>query len=306
MINLDEARKRIYEVTGYMLRGYASTQQALTRSSVVGAENNEIFEMYGDAFLKSTVMQIMHERLGIYRDEDSINFKGDAGYALRGIRNERELHEAVTKLISNETLAKQIDKWDMAKYLIMSQSDERNHVRDQVKTKADLFEAMLGAVAVACNFDSNVLRKAVEKMLPIDEIIQEITSKIMATVEYTVDTSVTVVKELAEKGFFSVPKYEFSGPDMLGYCENGEPCWSCMCTIGDMGFRKVVFASSKKTAKKCVAYMALCKFFEITNPIAQYKPIKDAHIFEKDGKYLIIEGFHKSPKPEDWDNALQL
>ena len=306
MNKLDEARKKIYEVTGYMPRGYASMQQVLTRSSVVGAENNEIFEMYGDAILKANVMQIIHERLGFFRNEDSINFKGDNGYALRGIRDERELHEAVTKLISNETLAKQIDKWDMAKYLIMSQSDERNQVRNQVKTKADLFEAMLGAVAVACNFDAKVLRDVVERMLPIDEIINEITSKVMAPVEYTMDTSVTVLKELAEKGFCSVPKYEYSGPDMLGYCENGEPCWSCMCTVGDRGFREVVFASSKKTAKKCVAYMALCKFFEITNPIAQYKPINYAHIFEKDGKCLIIEGFHKSPKPEDWENALQL
>lgn len=306
MNKLEEARKKIYEVTGYMLRGYASTQQVLTRSSVVGAENNEIFEMYGDAILKANVMQIIHERLGIYRDEDSINYKGDAGYALRGIRNEGELHEAVTKLISNETLAKQIDKWDMAKYLIMSQSDERNHVREQVKTKADLFEAMLGAVAVSSKFNQEVLRRAVEKMLPIDEILNDISSKAMPLVEFTVNTAVTVLKELTEKGFCNEPKYECNGPEFLGYCENGEPCWSCMCTIVDKRFREVVFANSKKTAKKCVAYMALCKFFEITNPLAQYKPIKDAHIFEKNGKYVIVEGFHKSPKPEDWDNALQL
>ena len=306
MNKLEEAKKRIFEVTGYMLKGLATTQQVLTISSVVGAENNEIFEMYGDAILKANVMQIIHERLGGLRSDDSIYFKGDNVYALRGIRNEGELHEAVTKLISNEMLAKQIDKWDMAKYLIMSQSDERNQVRDQVKAKADLFEAMIGAVAVSCDFDQKVLKQVVEKMLPIDEIIKDIASKVMPLVEFTIDTSVTVLKELAEKGFCHEPQYEYSGPEMLDYYENGEPCWSCTCTVGDKGFRKVVFANSKKIAKKCVAYMALCKFFEVTNSIAQYKPVKDAHIFEKDGKYLIVEGLRKAPKPEDWDNALRL
>lgn len=188
----------------------------------------------------------------------------------------------------------------------MSQSDERNQVRDQVKTKADLFEAMIGAVAVACKFDSEVLRNAVERMLPIDEIIKEITSKVMPPIEFTIDTSVTVLKEMAEKGYCSAPEYEYHGPDRYGNYENGEPRWSCMCTIWNKGFRQIVFANSKKTAKKCVAYMALCKFFEVTNPIAQYSTVRDAHIFEKDGKFLIVEGFHKSPKPEDWDNALQL
>lgn len=306
MIRLEEARKKIYEVTGYMLRGYASTQQVFTRSSVVGAENNEIFEMYGDSILKANVMRIIHEKLGFFRNEDSINFKGDNGYALRGIRNEHELHEAVTKLISNETLAKQIDKWDMAKYLIMSQSDERNQVRDQIKTKADLFEAMLGAVAVASDFNSEVLRRAVERMLPIDEIINDITSTVRQPIDFTVDTSITVLKELSEQGFCGKPEYEFTGPEFLNYFANGDPRWGCGCTISNRGFSAVVFSNSKKTAKKCVSYMALCKFFEITNPIAQYKPIGDAFIFEKNGKYLIWHDSNAVPSPEDWEKALQL
>ncbi len=305
MVNLNEARKQIYEVTGYALRGEATVQQVLTRSSVVGQENNEIFEMYGDAFLKSTVMQIIHERLGFIRNDDCINYKGDVGYALRGIRNEGELHNVVNRFVSNDTLAKQIDKWNLARFLIMSRSDELNNVREQTKTKADLFEAIIGAVAVACKFDSKVLRGVVERMLPIDEIISEIANDSMPLVEFTIENSVTVLKELAEKGFCKVPIYEYSGQDSMGYFENGDPIWSCLCTIADKGFREVVFANSKKTAKKCVSYMALCRFFEITNPIAQYKPINYAHIFEKNGKYLIFEGFRKSPKPEDWDRAFQ-
>ena len=305
-MRLQDVKKKIYEVTGYPVKGDAYALQTFTRSSVSGGENNEIFEMYGDAVLACYAMQLIHERLGGFRNEDSVNFKGDNGYALRGIRNESELNEVKKKLVCNETLAKQIDKWGLAKYLIMSSSDEKNGVREQTKTKADLFEAILGLVAVTYNFNSEVLKEVVKKMLPIDEIVSEIVRQVMPPVDFTVDNAVTKLKELSEQGFCSAPEYEYGNPDALDYYENGDPMWSCMCTVWNRGFRQVVFANSKKTAKKVVSYIALCKFFEITNPIAQYKAINNASVFEKDGKFLIVEGFHKAPKEEDWNNSIKL
>jgi len=303
-MRLQDAKRKIKEVTGYLLRGDAYALQTFTRSSVSGGENNEIFEMYGDAVLTCYAMQLIHERLGGFRNEDSVNFKGDNGYALRGIRNENELNEVKKKLVCNETLAKQIDKWGLAKYLIMSPADEKNGVREQTKTKADLFEAILGVIAVTCNFNSEELKEVVKKMLPIDEIVSEIVSQVMPPIDFTIENAVTKLKELSEKGFCSAPEYEYHGPETYEYFENGDPMWSCMCSIWNRGYRGLVFANSKKTAKKVVSYMALCKFFEITNPIAQYKAINNASVFEKDGKYLIVEGFHKAPAEEDWNNAM--
>ena len=255
-------KRKISEITGFNLKGDAYVWQTFTRSSVAGCENNEIFEMYGDAILNFCVMQIIHEKLGFFRAENNINWKGENGYALKGICNESEVNAIKKELVSNATLASQIDKWDIAQYLVMGKSDKINHVENQMKIKADLFEAIIGAIAVTYNFDSKILKTVVEKMLPIDEVFVKIAQNIKPKVPFTIDNAVTVIKELSEKGIFSVPEYTFWGPEELGYNENGEPRWSCRCLIQKMGFIEVVFSNSKKTAKKIAAYKVLCKYFE--------------------------------------------
>ena len=92
---------------------------------MAGGENNEIFEMYGDSILNFCVMQIIHGKLGFFRTESNINWKGENGYALKGVRSESEVNAI-----------------------------KMNHVENQMKIKADLFEAIVGAIAVTCNFDS--------------------------------------------------------------------------------------------------------------------------------------------------------
>lgn len=290
MFNITAVRKKLHDITGfYFPHGDAYIFQAFTRSSYTGCENNEIFEMYGDSVLSYFAMQLVHEKFGFFRTEDNIWFKGDGGYALRGIRNEAQLNEVKKKLVCNETLAKQIDKWDLAKYLIMGRSDEINHVEAQMKTKADLFEAILGAYAVAHRFNNDILKTIVEKMLPVEEIFSEVEDIVFVPDDITVENAITKLKEMAEQGICSQPEYSFVGPEMIGYFSNGEPKWSCQCDVGSIGFRTVIFSNSKRTAKKCAAYQALCKCFEITNDVAQYSCIKDERIIEKDGKYIVEE-----------------
>ena len=287
MFRTVEVKKQIQEITGFYRLSDADLLQAFSRSSVGYGESNEILEMIGDSVLSCYVMQIIHERLGIYRDEDSIFYKGDGGYALRGIRNESELDRLKKMLINNDILASQIDKWDLAKHLQMSRSDELNHVRDGIKPKADLFEAILGAIAVKSKFDSTILKSVVEKMLPINEIIDQFLNSLPGPeVDFDIDNSITVLKELAEKGYCSEPVYDSSGPEYLGNYPNGDPIWICNLRVGL--FSGAVKANSLKTAKKCVSYQALCRFFEVTNDIAQYSLNKDTHIIKKDNKYLIV------------------
>ena len=282
-------KSKIREITGFQLKGDAYIWQAFTRSSVKDCENNEIFEMYGDSIISFCVMQLIHEHYGFFRSDNNVNFKGENGYALKGIHNESELDLIKKKLVSNATLASQIDKWGLAHYLVMGKCDISNHVENQMKIKADLFEAIVGAIAVTCNFDSNILRNVVKKMLPIEEVFNEITTKQKQMVSFTVDTAVTILKELHEKGVISEPEYNYSSEDSLGYFKNGDPRWSCSCSVVSIGFSGVVFSNSKKTAKKCVAYKALCHYFEISDEIARYNPFHDNYIVERDGKYIILE-----------------
>ncbi len=292
MFKPGQVKKKIHEITGFSLHGDAYVTQAFTRSSMKECENNEIFEMYGDSVLNFCVMQIIHEKLGFCRTEYNINYQGENGYALKGIRSECALDMIKKRLVSNEMLAAQIDKWGLTQYLIMGKSDINNHVENETKVKADLFEAILGAIAVTCNFNSEKLKSVVERMLPIDEIINEIANENRVMVPFNIDNAITVLKELSEKGILSVPQYRFfepGAPDNLGYYENGEPVWACNCAVRNIGFIRTVFSNSKKTAKKCAAYQALCKFYEIVDEIADYQPVGKKRIVEKDGNYLIIE-----------------
>lgn len=290
-MNVTEVRNRVLDITGYRVSGDAYLIQAFTRSSVPGCENNEIFEMYGDEVLGYYVMQIIHERYGFFRTEGNVNYKGENGYALTGIRSEKTLDKIRKTLVSNETLAAQVDVWGLNKYLQMGPSDQNNHVNEQTKVKADLFEAILGMIAVSCNFNPDILKKAVEKMLPFNEVLSDIDEEIWKPSSFTIDNAVTILKELSEKQIISEPQYIFKGPqDGLGtYFGSKEPCWTCHCVIMNNLFNEVVFSNSKKTAKNVAAYKALCKYYEKVDEISVCDTNWKKYIVKKNGSYVIKE-----------------
>ena len=48
-------------------------------------------------------------------------------------------------------LAQRIDKLDLAQFLILGKGDQKKHVQEEASVKEDLFEAILGTVALDCN-----------------------------------------------------------------------------------------------------------------------------------------------------------
>lgn len=250
----------IREKTGYYIRSNCLLIQAFTRSSYSaeqGGENNEILEFIGDQVLSYYVVKLIAERYG------SLN--SDCEYSFR-VRENR-FNAIKQELVNNETLAKIIDEWDIAKYLIVGKSDFANEVDKQVKVKADLFEAIIGAIAVACKWDTAVLEKAIGLMLSLDERIKAITETDYRPVNFDIENSVNTLKELAEHGGCTPPKYEYGTPEQLGYDEDGNPKWVCTCTIINdrTGITRQVWTSSKKVAKKAAAYLVLCDHFELQN-----------------------------------------
>lgn len=171
----------ICKKTGYYIRGNCLLSQAFTRSSYSaeqGGENNEILEFIGDQILSYYVVKTIADNYGALNSDHEYTFRI------------REKHFTALKqeLISNETLAKIIDEWQIAEYLIVGKSDYLNEVDKQVKVKADLFEAILGAIAVASKWDSKVLEKAVCKMLSMDEKIKSVIQTDYRPVEVDMET----------------------------------------------------------------------------------------------------------------------
>ena len=275
-----EARRIIQTKTGYLIRSTSVLQQIFRRSSLAaetGERSNEIFEFIGDQVLSYYVVKVVSEKCGSLSPMD--------GYTFRIRENRFTLIKQA--LVNNETLAKIIDEWDIAKYLLLGQSDIKNDVAKEPKVKADLLEAIIGAIAADSNWDPKVLETAVSKALKIDDTLETLIESDTKVRCFDIDNAVTTLKELAENGQCTMPKYEYYGPDHLGYDSDGNPKWACYCVVitnERIGINKVVCSTSKKNAKKAAAYLILCEHLEMQN---KYGPNDWHGVWTyKDGKLL--------------------
>lgn len=247
----------IQEKTGYPLANRYLLSQAFRRSSYCAAEggkSNEMLEFIGDQVLSYYLVKILAQRCG------AENFDGDYSFRVR----QNQFSTLKQELLSNESFAKIIDDWAIADYLIVGKDDEKNEVHKQTKIKADLFEAIIGAITVACKWDSAILEKVVNKALNLDAQIAAIIQSESHWFRFDMDNAVTKLKELGETEWCSQPNYKITD---IGYDKDGNPLWSCTCTVVNeqRGITILVFASSKKNAKKAAAYLVLCELFQVQN-----------------------------------------
>lgn len=251
----------LQEKTGYRIRQNCLLYQAFTRSSYSteqGGENNEILEFIGDQVLNYYVVKIIAQKYGALNNEYEYTFR---------VRQNR-FTMLKQEFVNNETLAKIIDEWGIIEYLIVGKSDYLNEVDKEVKVKADLFEAILGAIAISCQWDSDILENVVEKMLGLEERIKNVSEEEAKTYQFNLDNAITVLKEVAEAGECSIPIYDFGGgPEYVEGDENGNTEWYCTCTVinGKTGVHRQVWAPSKKMAKRAAAYLILCEHFGVAN-----------------------------------------
>lgn len=255
-----EAKMKIQEKTGYFFRSTSILNQVFRRSSFAaenGQNSNEIFEFIGDQVLSFYVVKIIAERCG------SLSLIDDYTFRIR----ENRFTLIKQALVNNETLAKIIDEWDLSKYLRLGKSDIKNNVANEPKAKADLFEAIIGAIAIECNWDAEILETAVNKALNIEELITAMIESDIKVMRFDIDNAISTLKEIAESGQCTMPIYDFAGPDSIGYDRNGNPKWFCTCRIKNdkIGLTKMVYASSKKDAKKAAAYLILCEHLGMQN-----------------------------------------
>lgn len=209
----------------------------------------------------------------------------DCYYTFRS--HERDFTLLKSTIVSNKSLAIIIDEWDLCKFLIVGQSDIDNEVDKQEKIKADLFEAIIGAIAVQVRWDQKMLEKVISRVLPIEEMILKYEKEKYRLPQFTAENAISTLKEMAEHEECDFPQYNILGPDCIGYTSNGNPRWSCNISIRCWGIGLVVEAYSKKDAKKYAAYLALCNRFELPN---EYGPSKQLQCWGFDGKNLL-------PKP---------
>ena len=269
----NELRQIIHDKTGYCFKLNSRVMiQAFTRSSytaMCGGENNEVLEFIGDQVMSYYLTKQIATRCGALNHDLEFSFR---------IRENR-FTAIKQELVCNENLAQMIDQWGIAEYLVVGKAE----MELQLKVKADLFEAILGAIALESDWDPEVLENAVVRMLDLDNRLAEMIASDLRMVNFDLDTAITVLKELAERRECSMPTYEYAGPDALEYDKDGNPNWVCVCSVREMN-RRTVFASSKKDAKKAAAYLVLCDHFEVLN---KYGPTRNCSVWHYyDGKLV--------------------
>ena len=183
----------IQDQIGYRFNNLDLLQQAFTRRSYSkehGGEDNEVLEFIGDKVLDLYVVQyliVQNSNSGeLYKRFDP-KFKNSLFYleytsGKRTFSNENtficskteaELTEIKKVLVQKKTLANKISDLGIADYLIMGSGDIQQNANEQDSVKEDLFEAILGAIAIDSNWNMDKMSDAVRVMLTPESILEE-------------------------------------------------------------------------------------------------------------------------------------
>ena len=161
---------------GYSFKNSDLLQQAFVRRSYArenGGEDNEVLEFIGDKVLDFFVVKLLTEKFGYFlRECDDFNKDEDFDeFACE--YSESKLTEIKKKLVGKTSLAHCIDMLDLAEFLIMGKGDIKNHIENEASVKEDLFEAIIGAVALDCGWNNNEIQSTIEYMLQPETYLSE-------------------------------------------------------------------------------------------------------------------------------------
>lgn len=170
--------------------------QAFTRRSYSqenGGANNEVLEFVGDRVLDFYVTKILMDKFGYQND--------DGEFLTRKYKTEGSLTNIKKKLVCKEMLAHRIDKLGFKDYLYMGKGDVNLNQQDEASVKEDLFEAILGAIAIDSNWNPDDLENSVNFMLNMDHYLSNSFSDD--------DDYVALIQQWNQKENGEVPEYEF-------------------------------------------------------------------------------------------------
>lgn len=158
--------QEVQDILEYSFDNPQLLKQAFIRKSYSaehpGAYNNEVLEFYGDRALEFVVMKKLSDFYG--------KITQNGKYASE--KTEGQLTEIKKKLVSRKMLAHRMDVLGFSEHLIMGKGDEEQNAANQDSVKEDLFEAILGAVALDGEWDADSLEEVADRMLDIEYYLE--------------------------------------------------------------------------------------------------------------------------------------
>lgn len=258
----------IQDQIGYNFENLDLLKQAFVRRSYAeenGGEDNEVLEFIGDKVLDFIVVKILAEEYGYFLHECDDFDKNEYFDEFCTEYRERKLTEIKKRLVGKRMLSQKVDMLGLADYLIMGKGDIHNNIQEQDSVKEDLFEAILGAVALDSNWDVAELQDVVEIMLNPDSELAENTEPDYVSLiqDWCCKRNGRIpLYHLKEASYQSTWYYPFDGISQifdlsrLGDKKINEIRFFCLLKMDDdlPIFRG--FGSSKSEARKAVCQVA--------------------------------------------------
>ena len=141
--------------------------QAFKRKSFAmenGGEDNEVLEFIGDKVLDLVVVKFLSDTYGSFASDDE-EYTADDYDEYFNEYDEGELTAMKSHLVQKRMLSHRIDLLRFAGFIQMGKGDYEQHVEEKDSVKEDLFEAIIGAVALDSEWNLSVLEHVVNNML---------------------------------------------------------------------------------------------------------------------------------------------
>lgn len=201
--------KVVEDQIGYQFKNKSLLKQAFVRKSFSeenGGANNEVLEFIGDKVLDVAVVRYLSKRYGTNFNFDSFSIDGwhnmfQPTYSTSEYEcdlDEGELTKLKQRMVQKKALAGRIDELEIGRFLLMGEGDNKGKIGHSDSVKEDLFEAILGAVALDSNWDFDKLQEVAEVMLDPDSFI-----------ENEDDDYVSKLYEWTERKYGHVPHFKY-------------------------------------------------------------------------------------------------
>lgn len=150
------------EIIGYSFRNPELLVQAFTRKSYAkenGGEDNEVLEFIGDKVLDLLIVKGLIGRFG--RFVETVTGRS----AFHSDRTEGQLTELKKRMVEKKTLAARMRETGLADALNLGKGDILKGIAGEDSVMEDLFEAIVGAVTLDCEWDLEKVCTVIERML---------------------------------------------------------------------------------------------------------------------------------------------
>lgn len=274
---------------GYSFKNQKLLEQAFTRRSYANEHSdcadNEVLEFYGDKVLSIYLAKWFEQSFA--KEQKQYYFSQ---------KNEGELTKLFSYYSDTEMLSKCIWNLGLESYLLLGKSDEINEVWNKATVAEDLFEAILGAVAIDSNWDF-------EKIFPV-------CTTMLGAGKYA-ENYIRLLKDYCHKS-----SYIFSDDSFLTFIYLGGVTYACeltlrrsQCPYPPLKFKSTgstAFEAKMEVAKKaCEAfkhvYMKNCIGGKINpeNSVSQLQELYQ-HKWIDEPKYIWEEEFDKETSEHFW------